>query len=384
LINRNLYSRILEYQEIFPVVAILGPRQCGKSTLANMLISGDDSFIYLDLEKNSDLNKLNDPELFFNNNRDRNICIDEIQLKPDLFQAMRPVIDEDRRNGRFIILGSASISLIRQSSESLAGRIGYLELTSFQFTELEKTPGFSLSKHWLRGGFPESYIQQSEEASIAWRENFIRSFVERDFPQLGLNIPPLTTRRLLSMCAHNQGQLINSSRLGESLGTSYHTIQKYLDLLEHLFILRSLRPYLPNISKRLIKSPKVYFRDSGLLHSMLDIENFNDLMGHPVFGFSWEGYCIETIVNHLYQWQAFFYRTSSGNEIDLILERGNQKIALEFKAASAPKPTKGLYQAMNELEIEKVWIIAQTEDSYPLNDRVEISNLGDFLDRVKN
>jgi predicted AAA+ superfamily ATPase len=374
----------LDYQEIFPVVAILGPRQCGKSTLAKTIISDDDSFIYLDLEKNSDLNKLNDPELFFNNNKDRNICIDEIQLKPDLFKAMRPVIDEDRRNGRFIILGSVSLNLIRQSSESLAGRIGYLELTSFQYTELEKTSGFSLNKLWLRGGFPESYLQQLEEASVSWRENFIRSFVERDFPQLGLNIPPLTTRRLLSMCAHNQGQLINSSRLGESLGTSYHTIQKYLDLLEHMFILRSLKPYLPNINKRLIKSPKVYFRDSGLLHSMLDIENFNDLMGHPVFGFSWEGYCIETIVNHLYQWQAFFYRTSSGNEIDLIMERGNQRIALEFKSSSAPKPTRGLYQAMKELEIEKVWIIAQTEDSYPLNDRVEISNLGDFLKQVKN
>ncbi len=384
MINRSLYSRILDYQKIFPVVAILGPRQSGKSTLAKMLISDDDSFIYLDLEKNSDLNKLNDPELFFNNNKDRNICIDEIQLKPDIFKAMRPAIDEDRRKGRFIILGSASLNLIRQSSESLAGRIGYLELTTFHYAELEKTPGFSLNKHWLRGGFPESYLQQSEEASASWRENFIRSFIERDFPQLGMNIPPPTTRRLLSMCAHNQGQLINSSRLGESLGTSYHTIQKYLDLLEQLFILRTLKPYLPNIKKRLIKSPKVYFRDNGILHSMLDIENFNDLLGHPVFGFSWEGYCIETIVNHLYQWQAFFYRTSTGNEIDLIMERGNQKIAIEFKASSSPKPTRGLYQALNELGIEKVWIIAQTEDSYPLNDRVQISNLGDFLDQVKN
>jgi uncharacterized protein len=383
LINRYIHSRVLEYQKIFPVVAILGPRQCGKSTLARMIIEGQSTYIYLDLEKNSDLNKLNDPELFFNNNRNNNICIDEMQLRPGLFQSLRSEIDENRRNGKFLILGSASRELIRQSSESLAGRIGYIELTPFHITELEKTADFSTNLHWLRGGFPDSYIQPYDKASFIWRENFIRTFIERDVPQLGINIPPLTTRRLLTMCAHNQGQLLNSSKLGESLGTNYHTIQNYLDLLEHLFIIRSLSPYYPNIKKRIIKSPKIFIRDSGILHSLLNIVDMNDLLGHPVLGSSWEGYCIENILSLLYDWQAYHYRTSSGNEIDLILEKGNSKIAVEFKASTAPKPTKGLYMAMDDLEIEKLWIIAQTHDSYQLNDRITISSLNGFLKAIE-
>lgn len=384
MIDRLLYNKIIEFQEIFPVVAILGPRQCGKSTLAKMVISSDDSFVYLDLEKQSDLNKLNDPELFFNNNRDKNICIDEIQLKPDLFRAMRPAVDDERKNGKFLILGSASRDLLKQSSETLAGRIGYLELTPFGAYELKSTAGFSLNRHWLRGGFPQSYLQRSDKASNSWRENFIRTFVERDVPQLGMNIPSITSRRLLSMCAHNQGQLLNSSRLGESMGTSYHTVQKYLDLLEQLFILRSLQPYTPNIRKRVVKSPKIYIRDSGILHAMLNIDEMNALMGHPVFGPSWEGYCIENILTQLQGWQPYFYRSSSGNEIDLLLEKGDRKVAVEFKTATAPKPTRGLYQALNDLGIEEAWIIAQTEDSYPFNDRVHISSLPDFLKILAN
>lgn len=381
MIKRDIHNRILEYQKIFPVVAILGPRQCGKSTLAHMLISGDHSFVYLDLERYSDLNKLDDPEFFFRNNQEKNICIDEVQHKPDLFRSLRSVIDEDRRNGRFLILGSASRDLIQQSSETLAGRIGYIELTPFNTHELEKNRAFELSRHWLMGGFPDSYLQQSDHTSAIWRENFIRTFVERDLPQLGMNIPSLTTRRMLTMCAHNQGQILNSSKLGASLGTSYHTIQNYLALLEQLFIVRKLKPYYPNIKKRIIKSPKVYIRDSGILHSLLNIEHMNDLLGHPVFGSSWEGYCIENIVTQFQDWQIYYYRTSSGNEIDLLLEKGSKKLAIEIKASTAPKFTKGIYQALNDLGIEKLWVIAPTDDSYPLNERIQISSLNNFLQK---
>lgn len=379
MIQRYLHSRILEYQKIFPVVAILGPRQCGKSTLAKMIISKDKTFTYLDLEKDSDLNKLNDPEIFFRNNQGKNICIDEIQYKPNLFQSLRAIIDEDRRNGQFLILGSASRELIRQSSETLAGRIGYIELSPFISSELEKTKGFNLYSHWLRGGYPDSFLQNSDNKSVIWRENFIRTFVERDVPLLGFNIPSLTSRRLLTMCSHNQGQLLNRSKLGESLGASYHTIQNYLDLFEQLFVVRSLQPYFPNLKKRMVKSPKIYIRDSGLVHSFLGIEDINDLLGHPVFGSSWEGYCIENILARYYNWQPYFYRTSSGNEIDLILEKGSKKIAMEFKASASPKLSKGLYQALDDIKIDKLWVIAQTDDSYALNNQVNISTLNNFL-----
>ncbi len=344
-----------------------------------MIISKDKTFTYLDLEKDSDLNKLNDPEIFFRNNQGKNICIDEIQYKPNLFQSLRAIIDEDRRNGQFLILGSASRELIRQSSETLAGRIGYIELSPFISSELEKTKGFNLYSHWLRGGYPDSFLQNSDNKSVIWRENFIRTFVERDVPLLGFNIPSLTSRRLLTMCSHNQGQLLNRSKLGESLGASYHTIQNYLDLFEQLFVVRSLQPYFPNLKKRMVKSPKIYIRDSGLVHSFLGIEDINDLLGHPVFGSSWEGYCIENILARYYNWQPYFYRTSSGNEIDLILEKGSKKIAMEFKASASPKLSKGLYQALDDIKIDKLWVIAQTDDSYALNNQVNISTLNNFL-----
>jgi predicted AAA+ superfamily ATPase len=344
-----------------------------------MVISNDKTFVYLDLEKYSDLNKLDDPELFFKNNREKNFCLDEIQRKPDLFKTLRSIIDEDRKNGRFLILGSASRELMQQSSETLAGRIGYIELTPFHYGELEKESDFNITRHWLRGGFPDSYLQSSDESSFIWRENFIRTFIERDLPQLGITIPALTIRRLLTMCAHNQGQVLNSSKLGDSLETSYHTIKNYLALLEQLFIIRILRPYYPNIKKRIIKSPKVYVRDSGILQSLLNIGHINDLLGHPVFGASWEGYCIENIIARFNDWEAYFYRTSSGNEIDLILEKGDKKVAIECKASTAPRVTKGIYLALDDLGIGKVWIIAPVDDTYELNERCTVSSLGRFF-----
>lgn len=377
-IKRYIENKLREYFEIFPVVALLGPRQCGKSTLAKHIIGENADFIYLDLERPSDLRKLDDPELFFQSNSNKKICIDEIQLRPDLFRVLRGIIDEKRVNGRILILGSASKDLLKQSAETLAGRIGYLELSPFMQAELLKN-SYELNLHWLKGGFPDSYLQKSIKKSAIWRKNFIKTYIERDIPQLGLNIPALTSRRFLTLCAHNQGQILNSSKLGASLGVSYHTIQNYVDFLEQTFILRVLPSFEPNFKKRVIKSPKVYIRDTGILHSLLDIEDFNHLLGHPVFGFSWEGFAIENILSVLSDWEAFFYRTSSGNEIDLILKKGSRMVAVEFKATTSPSLSKGFYMAIDELEIKESYVIAIVDEPYPIKNNVIITNLEHFI-----
>lgn len=383
-INRYIEKKLKEYFDIFPVVALLGPRQCGKSTLAKHIIGKNPDFIYLDLEKPSDLRKLDDPELFFQANLTKKVCIDEIQLRPDVFPVLRGIIDENRENGRILILGSASKDLLKQSSETLAGRIGYLELTPFIQTELLKHSKFEYNLLWLKGGFPDSYLQTSMKRSVIWRQNFVKTFIERDIPQLGLNIPALTARRFLTLCAHNQGQILNRSKLGASLGVSYHTIQNYLDFLEQTFILRVLPSFSLNTKKRVIKSPKVYIRDSGILHSLLDIEDFNYLLGHPVFGASWEGFAIENILTILSDWEAFFYRTSSGNEIDLILKKGIRMIAVEFKATTAPSLSKGFYMAIDELEIKEVFVIAIVKESYPIKKGIMITNLEQFIKKMRS
>ena len=378
-IVRNIERNVKEYFNIFPVVALLGPRQCGKSTLAKHIMQQYPNFIYLDLEKPSDLKKIEDPELFFQININKRICIDEIQLRPDLFPVLRSIIDENRENGRILILGSASRDLIKQGSETLAGRIGFIEMSPFIQVELLKQHKYELSNHWLKGGFPESYLQKQIKSSVIWRQNFIKTFIERDIPQLGLNIPALTSRRFLTMCAHNQGQLLNSSKLGGALGVSYHTIRNYTDFLEQTFILRTLRPFEPNIKKRIIKAPKVYVRDSGILHSLLDIEDFNALLGNPVFGLSWEGFAIENILTTLTSWEAFFYRTSSGNEIDLILKKGNRLVAVEFKATTAPTINKGFYIALEDLKITEAYIVAIINGSYPVSTNVTVCSLESFI-----
>ena len=247
-------------------------------------------------------------------------------------------MDESGRNGQFIILGSASPDLIRQSSETLAGRVSYFELTPFLLNEvLEEHSLKTLRKLWLRGGFPRSYLAPNEKESFEWRLDFIRTFLERDIPQLGFRTPARTIERFWRMCAHLHGQLLNSSKLGESMGVSHHTIRSYVDMLEQSFVLRVLRPYESNLKKRLIKSPKIYIRDSGLLHALLGIESHDDLLGHPVYGASWEGWVIENVLSLLPDWNAAFYRTSSGSEIDLILEKGNRRIGVECKGFDLPE-----------------------------------------------
>ena len=378
-IPRDLLNHLRKYLTIFPAVAILGPRQCGKSTLVKSLSQHFDGILYLDMQKESDLNKLLEPELFFETNSDKIICLDEIQLVPKLFSVLRSVIDSNRINGKFILLGSASQELIQQTSESLAGRIGMLHLSPFLITELNHLEDFNLQKFWFRGGFPNSYLAENDENCTIWLDNYIRTYVERDIPQLGFQIPALQLRRLLTMCAHNQGQQLNLSKLGESLGLTHPTIKRYIDLLEQTFIVRTIPPFEINIKKRLVKSPKVFVRDSGVLHQLLAISNFNSLLGHPIFGSSWEGIVLENIIVNMPSWDYFFYRTATGDEIDLVLKKGNQVIAIECKASDAPKVSKGFYRSLEVIKPNKTYIIAPTNDTYQLQENITVIGLANFL-----
>lgn len=374
---RRVETEVVHALKRIPVVAIIGPRQCGKSTMAKKLISEYyPRAEYLDLEKYSDLNKLHDPELYFGRNSDKMICIDGIQQRPDLFSAMRSHVDEAGGNGQFLILGSASPSLLRQSSESLAGRIHYIELTPFLITEV------SNDDLWLNGGYPRSLLSEDTDESFQWRQDFILTFLERDIPQLGINLPSGTLRRFWTMCAHSTGQVLNKSKLGQALGVSHTTIQRYLDILESTFMVRLLQPYYANIKKRIVKSPKLYFRDSGILHGILNISSFNDLLGHPIFGFSWECYALENILSSLHDWKAFFFRTSSGAEIDVILQRGSSIHAIEFKSTKAPRFGRYLMPLIEEIGIDRTWIVAPVEEAYPLTREITVIGISEVIDEL--
>ncbi|MDD5091788.1 MAG: ATP-binding protein [Candidatus Wallbacteria bacterium] len=378
-IDRNLTEKIRTRLENFPAAAILGPRQCGKSTLAHRLAQEFPHAVYLDLEKPSDLAKLTDPEAFFTLNKGRLCCLDEIQRKPEIFPVLRSMIDANGTNGQFLILGSASRDLIRQSSETLAGRISYAELTPFLLSELPTGKTEPLRELWLKGGYPRSYLAKSSEISCNWREDFIRTFFEREIPLLGFKYSPSVLERFWKFCGHVHGQLLNLSKLGESLGVNYHTIKNYTELLERTFMLRLLKPYSANLKKRLVKSPKLYVRDSGLLHSLLSISSQNDLLGHPVYGSSWEGFAMENILSELPEWEASFYRTSNGAEIDLILQRGQRNVAVEFKAHSAPQVARGFWDTLEQLEIKEAYVVSPVKESYPLKKGVHVVSLPEFI-----
>jgi hypothetical protein len=366
----------------FPAVAILGPRQCGKTTLARAVTAEINNCIYLDLERPSDRNKLHEPELFFRENQSRLVCLDEIQRIPEIFTVLRSVIDSSDRNGQFLILGSASPDLIRQSSESLAGRIAYIELPPFVPTEVIKPEGEThqlLNDYWLKGGFPRSYLSRDEKKSMNWRKNFILTFLERDIPQLGLRISAESLRRFWMMSAHYHGQISNLSKLGESLGVSHTTVRSYIDLLVNTFMLRKIAPFETNLKKRLVKSPKFYLRDTGILHALLDLETYDDLMGHPVFGASWEGLVLENVSMKFQGWNNGFYRTAAGAELDLVLEKRGYRIAIECKASAAPQVTQGFWNCIQDLKIKKAWVIAPVDSAYPLGKNVTVSPLLDFL-----
>jgi uncharacterized protein len=305
--------------------------------------------------------------------------LDEIQRKPNLFEILRAVVDKTEQ--KFLILGSASRDLIRQSSETLAGRIAYLNITPFTVNEI---PEIELKTHWLRGGYARSLLAKNDVISFDWRLNYIRTFLERDIPQLGFNIPATTLQRLWQMLAHNQGQTLNSAKLGGSLDRSANTVRHYIDILEQTFLLRTLSPYSVNVKKRLVKSPKVYLRDSGLLHALLDIESMNDLMGHPVYGASFEGYIIENILANLPRWKAYFYRTTGGAEIDLVLSKGSQIIAIEIKASTAPKASKGFWSSCNDIKATRKYIVGAVDDAYPIKNDTWVCNVNELIASVKS
>lgn len=380
-IVRKMEKEITEGLNHFPATAILGPRQCGKSSLARHLLRKYKDSIYIDAEKPSDLKKLTEPELFFALHKDKLICIDEIQRIPEIFSVLRSIIDEQKRNGQFMLLGSASPELLKQTSESLAGRIAYYELSPFLLNEISKprTAKNNLMRYWLRGGFPRSFLAQNDNISMTWRKNFIRTFLEKDIPQLGFNIPSATMHRLWTMCAHHHGQTLNYSQLGSALGLSHTTIRGYLELLAQTFVIRLLAPYHVNKRKRLVKTPKIYIRDSGLLHALLNIETMDDLLSHPVYGFSWETMVIENIIFAMDGWEYGFYRTATGVEIDLVLTKGRKKIVLECKASSAPEITKGFWMALDDIKADEAWIIAPVSEPYPLKKNVTVAPLAYFL-----
>jgi len=372
LIDRHLAGTVKRRLQNNPAAAILGPRQCGKTTLAGQITKRISRSVYLDLENPSDLAKLDDPLAFFSVHKDDLVCLDEIQRAPEIFSILRSVIDDRARNGQFLILGSAGPDLLRQSSESLAGRIAYLDLTPFLLPELHAARKDNIRRLWLRGGFPRSYLAEGSDASFEWRQDFIRTFLERDIGMLGLRLPPARMGRFWKMCAHVHGTLLNASKLAESLGVSSHTIRSYIDFLEHTFMLRVLLPDTPNLKKRLVKSPKIYIRDSGILHALLDIRSHDDLLSHPILGASFEGLAIENILAFASHYEPSFYRTSAGAEIDLILRRGRQTLAFELKSSTVPRVSKGFWSALDDLSPEKAYVVAPVEESYPLKDGVMV------------
>lgn len=372
MISRRILPDIEKALVQFPAVAILGPRQAGKTTLARSVGSSHVNSLYLDLERPSDLAKLADPELFLSRHADQLVVLDEIQRRPDLFPVLRALIDENRRSGRFLLLGSASPQLLRQTSESLAGRISFHELAPFDVSEIK--PGHAgLADFWLRGGYPLSWLAESDEASFAWRESFILTHLERDIPAFGIRIPGPTLHRFWQMLAHLHGQVWNASRLASGFGVSAPTVQHYLEILEATYMVRRLPPLHVNSGKRLVKSPKIYLRDSGLLHALLGIRSLDELAGHPVVGPSWEGWVLEQIAQLLSpQWGLSFYRTATGAEMDVVAERGERRIGFEIKLSSAPSLSKGFWSAMKDLQLEQAYVVAPVETGYPIAEKVEV------------
>ena len=360
----------------FPAVALLGPRQVGKTTLAQAVAANHEGALLLDLERESDRAAVAQPELFLPRYRDRLVVLDEVQLMPQLFSALRPEIDAQRQAGRFLLLGSASGELLHQTSESLAGRVAYLELTPLLAAELPTDQG-TLQTLWQRGGYPLSYLAPDDESAMLWRQDFIRTFLQRDLPAMGLRVPAETLRRFWTMLAHLQGQMFNASQLGMALGGASHTTTaRYLDTLVDTLMVRRLEPHLANIGKRLVKSPKVYVRDSGLLHALLGLSTVRDLQGHPVAGASWEGFVIEQVAAALPAGaQIGFYRTAAGAELDLVIEHGARKIGIEIKFSAAPKPTKGFWQSLEDLEITRAFVVAPVTRPYPLAAGVDVMPL---------
>ena len=380
-IERNfLVNGLINKLNDFPAVVLLGARQVGKTTIAKKIAElSNKEFIYLDLESIKDVNKLNDdPETFFAYHEDKLIILDEIQTQPYLFSVLRSVIDKNRNNGRFLMLGSASPELVKGVSESLAGRVLYFDMNPLNLEEIK--PFYSMETHWFRGGFPLALIAKSDQLFLDW-SNFIRSYVSFDLSKLfAYQLNSTTIHKLLIMLSYQQGQTMNMQDFSRSIGVSSPIISRYIDFLEAAFLVNRLQPWFQNVNKRLVKSPKVYIRDSGLLHTLSNVENFSQLTLNPIIGSSWEGYVVSQI-SYLKpkNIQLYFYRTQTGSEIDLVLVKGNRAVAsIEIKYSNAPKPSKGFFIGIEDLQTEKNFLVTPTSDTYPIKKAI-VCNLDVFI-----
>ncbi|MCX6254987.1 MAG: ATP-binding protein [Bacteroidia bacterium] len=360
-------------------MAITGPRQCGKSTLIRYLLGSDRKYVHLDLERQSDLRKLDEAEWFFQSQKGKTICLGEIQRKPEIFQLIRSLVDEWSDNGSFVILGSASRDLLRQSSESLAGRISYKRLTPFLWCEIKERS--SMEHYLIRGGFPRSFLADSDSVSMEWKENFISTFIERDLTQW-TGSSPVAVHRLWQMLAHVNGQMVNFSALGNSLGVSNSTVKNYIDILQSTFMVDIVRPHITNTGKRLIKSPKVYINDSGIVSALLGLKDFSQLAGHPVFGSLWEGVVLANLRGHFPDADIRFYRTSHGAELDFLVFLPRILVAIECKASLAPVLSRGSYIAIENLKPEHTFIVSPVEKGYSVRKGVDVVSLGEVVDRI--
>lgn len=388
---RQLLQQALDRLSYYPGVVLLGPRQVGKTTLAHAIAAQSPSAVFLDLERASDRARLQDPEAFFATHREQLLVLDEVQAMPNIFEALRPEIDTQRRAGRFLLLGSASGKLLRQSAESLAGRVSYLELTPLLAHEvLPPTQDaaadaaierqLTLQQLMLRGGFPLSFTATTEAHSFQWRQDMIQTFLQRDLPQLGVTIAAATLHRVWRMLAHNHGQLFNAAQIGQAMGGVAHTtIARYLDLFVDAMMLRRLMPLHVNLGKRLVKSPKVYVRDSGLLHALLNLGTVHELQGHPIAGASWEGMVVEHVMaNAPSGAEVSFYRTAAGAELDVVVTQGDQHIAFEAKFSSAPKPTRGFWQACKDLSTRSAYVVAPVSQRYAIGENTWVLPIQDI------
>ena len=379
--HKNLIQHDLAH---FPSVVLLGPRQVGKTTLARALASEDPDALYLDLEDPTDAARLDNPGRYLDLHRSRLVVIDEVQRMPNLFGVLRGQIDARRRDGRrsshFLLLGSASGALLRQSAESLAGRVAYHELPGLDALET----GPDLNRPWLRGGFPDSFTAASDDLSMRWRDDFIRTYLERDLPQAGLRAPAVTLRRFWTMLAHRQTSIFNASELARSLGISVPTVNRYADTLVDLMLLRRMQPYFVNVGKRLIKTPKLLVRDSGVVHALLNLRSLDELLGHPVAGASWEGFVIENLIGAAPRGtDAFFYRTRAGAEIDLLLLLPNLELwAVEVKRSSAPRVPRGFRIATADVGATRSFIVHPGTGAYPLGDDIVATSLPALMKRL--
>ncbi|MEN9522956.1 MAG: hypothetical protein RL065_1333 [Bacteroidota bacterium] len=381
MIQRNLDTVIRKLLKQYPAVAILGPRQVGKTTLAKQIATGKkDNTIYLDLEKAADRSLLHDAHSYLEHYKNKCVVLDEVQLMPDLFSVLRPLIDEHRKAGRFILLGSASPALVKGVSETLAGRISYKELSPIGITELPEK--ITMRKHWLRGGFPDSLLARTDAMSSQWLSDFIRSYVERDMELLfGISISNSTLQKLWTMIAHTSGNVWNAETYARSIGVTAPTILRYLDYMEGSFMIRRLQPWFTNTKKRLVKSPKVYVRDTGILHQLLHIHSYDSLLSNPIVGASWEGYVVEQIAQQLSpDLQLYYYRTHDGAECDLVIVKGITPIScIEIKHSNSPAISKGFNVCIDDLKTKRNFVITPASETSPVGKTITVCSATQFI-----